>query len=793
MRYDVEVAYTRAEWIAFLSNLFGLEPFMPEQVDEELIDPAPLYTDIAGIPQEGLINAAVFNGILTDQGGAFRPNDPATRDFAAATAIRALGFGQEQKIVCEDSAEVSSPYEAYIAVDIGLMSLLNNRFCPDSVLSRQEAEQIKATVEEINGSVQRTGSGGKGIILQDGVISLDEGTPFTDDGTTLTLSASIPALSGLKEGDVVVIGLQKAFKVTGIRKRGKNLEITYTEPKIQEFIDEIDTYGTGYLDFEHFQPAPGVSVIKNGRDEPMPMALDSVELPVQDVVLDLPVPLKNDFELTFSIGFSNSTVRFGDKAVVNKETGELETRNRYLILDTTTFTSASISSEFVSEDDIRMYITKDFEGKYPVGFVPIGGLAPGTSITLEVYAVFSVDGSISITYSVPTELGVQMISDHVRYIKDFKKPETKLALSASTSVSGRLSLVLREVGISLLSCSAEAGIRASLTSNDDGKWREEEHVWCADLTAEAYFELSVMKDTIFEDYLKLFEDYVDIDLQFADVRVPIGTGHFENLKLVKECTYARGYIVGTVSELRTSTPVAGAQIDVISKEDFSVVASAMSDSLGQYRVKVKPGTYIVQASKEGYDASRRDSVSVEEDEETELNLQIYRKATPTPSPTPTPKPTPTPTAVPIPPSGTTILLKNILLTLTEFDYSAERSRPLSGINVKLYQKHSNGSFRYVGGGMTDFNGQLMLDVNVMEDYFIDGTGSSRWDEIKFTFTIDQRYPSWDELPSNSYEIGSDFGFTLEYYNRIFKATEEEEGIGYCEVGYNFTTGPEYWD
>ena len=55
------------------------------------------------------------HGILIAGGEAVQPDDLATREFAAVTAVRSMGYQADEEIQCADASEVTNPKEAFLA------------------------------------------------------------------------------------------------------------------------------------------------------------------------------------------------------------------------------------------------------------------------------------------------------------------------------------------------------------------------------------------------------------------------------------------------------------------------------------------------------------------------------------------------------------------------------------------------------------------------------------------------------------------------------------------------------
>ena len=103
--YDV----TRVQWIQELVNTFDMTV-------EGNNYPDNYYTDISADDAfyRDIMVAVEFGVIHLDAGEAFRPNDAATRDFAAETLVFCLGFQPDEDVVYTFKDTVPHPFEAQL-------------------------------------------------------------------------------------------------------------------------------------------------------------------------------------------------------------------------------------------------------------------------------------------------------------------------------------------------------------------------------------------------------------------------------------------------------------------------------------------------------------------------------------------------------------------------------------------------------------------------------------------------------------------------------------------------------
>ena len=135
---------TRAQWIDELLSAAGA----PEQ--EVVYDNVELpFTDIAEHTNKNDIMIAYANKILPEMGAEFQPDVPADREFAAVTAVKALGFQPVADILCSDAASITYKQEVETAVAMDIFRLDNEAFRPADELTRAEADTALNKIKEI--------------------------------------------------------------------------------------------------------------------------------------------------------------------------------------------------------------------------------------------------------------------------------------------------------------------------------------------------------------------------------------------------------------------------------------------------------------------------------------------------------------------------------------------------------------------------------------------------------------------------------------------------------------------
>ena len=136
--------YSRGEWVHELVSLFGLKLAKDEYPDI-------YFPDIVGTTYfDDIMVATKFGLISVEAGDDFRPDDPATREFAAQTLNYKLGIINEKKSYSySDSADVTFRDDAQVAVDQGWFALSNGKFMPEQGVTEAEKNAMFASAKDI--------------------------------------------------------------------------------------------------------------------------------------------------------------------------------------------------------------------------------------------------------------------------------------------------------------------------------------------------------------------------------------------------------------------------------------------------------------------------------------------------------------------------------------------------------------------------------------------------------------------------------------------------------------------
>ena len=585
---EVETTYTRGEWIQKLVDAVGY-PENDSQRDE-------VFNDIANSEYKDAIETAFTYGLI-EKSESFVPEQPATREFAAITAVRALGYLPSEDIVCKDVSDITYKKEVFIAVDTGLMNLEEDNFYPKRPLNTQEAQHIIKKMIEVIGSTESNGDTPVGYDFKDGVVTLDNTITYTDKDDTLIIKKT--DIKDVEIGSIIVIGYENAYKVKDCKENGDYLEITYTKPELSEFLDSMNVGGEAELDFSKFIPAEGVNVRYNSAANGIQTfgAMDDFfDVPETNVECNGVVELSGDVDLGDNWGIDYtldiSMPSVGYKFDVDFDDFKPNVKNAYIKVQQSTDLSVSFGKGTDSSDADSFICDDALEKVITLGEVPVLGTY-GVGIIVEVNLVMSAEGKFTVEYNASGTFGVQVLNNQPRNISAIQN-SISAGLAGSISVGPQIELGAQLFGCKLICFSAEGGGKASgyIKARSTG-------LVCADLTLCLYAELNAFENSLIDDWLDISLKFTIWDENNSPLKL---SKHYENLHEVPACTYENGgTIEGSVADADEHTQfIKNAKIEIINSENMKTETTVTTDANGKYTATVPGGTYIVKISKDGY-------------------------------------------------------------------------------------------------------------------------------------------------------------------------------------------------
>ena len=242
---------TRAAWIQSLVSAFSLtveNDNYPDNYFSDLTSDKPYYHDI--------LTAVDFGVVDTPLGEAFRPEEAATREFAAHTLNYCLGYQMDEETgyTFSEAQSITYPEDLQVAVTRGWFQLSGKNALPEQAITAAEKSAMLADAEAalkgevINENYQNSYS------FAEGVVVIPEGTEVTASDTTLTVQ-NCPVTIAV--GDVIAVyqnGIPVAYLTNAVTEQDGALVLTVTHLEETDAYTGIDAQGTVEASLEDVIP-----------------------------------------------------------------------------------------------------------------------------------------------------------------------------------------------------------------------------------------------------------------------------------------------------------------------------------------------------------------------------------------------------------------------------------------------------------------------------------------------------------------------------------------------------------
>ncbi len=653
-----DTTYTRGQWIQLLAEKLN---FDYSSVDIEEFDYK--YADTEASEYGLAIEMAAAYGILPtpDSEGYedpdqdipfFRPDEIATREYAAYTAIKAMGFMGEYSISCTDESSLKYPNEDAVAIQQGFLSLSNNKFNPNTALSGTDKNSIFTAIDTINASTEVDVSNPhENVTFAEGVIVdplrdiTDYSLVFNADGTISVTLPNSSYTSEISAGIVFILPPNQEY-ITGVALKAisitdigsDELTIICSEPDISEVLTNLEFEGIGTLDAGNIVAAEDViceydpnGSIEDEDDDLYPLNIvagGSVSVPgkLKYTIANKKITDKVKASGTVSIEIPDITCK------VDASVGLLSGVNlNELVISIKEKIKLTGQIEYTGyESGYQLTDTRWIPGKVELGRVPIALGTTGLSIDVVFFYNVSAKGSASITYTVVSKQGIQVRNGSTRLIHDFSQSLDSLTLKGSANAGIGLALRLNAFKLmDLIGVDAQygLGLSASFTRHITAVAT----TYCADATVYRYLTLELDTDTAFGMFIKtVWHTTYSWDLYKDDTAGDIIGGflwkfHIENGSIVDKCTFGVGSIEGYVHESSNDRAIPNARVNLYSGN--SLVKTLYSNSSGNFSLSsLNAGEYTLKVSATGY-KTYTSTVTIAKDQTTyvETLLMIDRR------------------------------------------------------------------------------------------------------------------------------------------------------------------------
>lgn len=629
---DFDKTYTRGEWLPLLAESQDIDV---DTIDRESIQWyfGDTIDDENGVLYEylyklGVIPEADNEGFDDPEQDVplFEADKLVTREYAAYTAVKILGFVDEDEeviLTCTDKEEIKYPNEVAIALKLGLFITKDDRFNPQDYISEEEKSDIFAAIKALDKSlVIDEDERANKITYNDNVIvdELNDVSAYTtsvsESGViTVEVQQEIQNVKELEEGKIIVLQKNEenpngcVVKITSISEKDGKYIITGTQPELEEVVSSVYLKDEVEASAADFVPAEGV--IAEVRDSAETAEEENIyplnineEFDTSRATIGITVPLEEGDELSFN--FSVPTIT----AIVNMNGLTL---NELAFL-TTTKTNIALESSLGEKVEKKQELG-EFKLNLPYGF----------SVTLGVYLYIKADAKASIGFVYESTSGVQYKDGMFRRINhEVKKSLDEFAVEGSASFGPGLNANIgwgpftKIIGAQL---SSGITVEASVSEHPDAA------LVCVEAAAYLPLILEFSDESLVGKALAALNIEVKVEI-FDKDNSPISVkAHLENLKRVDECTYGKGkFVINVFNENRQ--PLKNAKVTVERTGDPTDKKVAFTNSEGELIVgQLDEGSYLITTQATGYKKfEKRELIREKETVYVEAILMVPRNA-----------------------------------------------------------------------------------------------------------------------------------------------------------------------
>lgn len=567
-----EVNITRQEWIYSLYELLSLP---------KITDNQHSFDDYAQTDQQEKIESFIRRGIISlkpddDNMVYFNPQENATREFIAYTAVHALEYqlNNDTRPDWNDKEELQYPFEDMMAVKIGIVHLKDNFFLPNAYFTKSEMDIALNNIKNILNKATINNEPPNEITYKEGVEEtelsyhiIEESNKVIINDPDKTNDWKIGEVHILKSSDNIYE--DTAIKIKDIIHNQGQTVIVYDCPQLGDVITSLQLSGKTNTDGK-FIPAEDVNIENN--------------LQIRGVTTG-ELPLFGKLSLSFNV----ENISFS---------GSIDFKNiEYRLAASPSFLGVDIDEVYIAlNSSLEANVTMSTELKKPIkkelGTICDIPLAYGFMVSGKIYFILNTDGSVELSYEITEKVGVQYAKNNgIRpvHVMDMNKNNIKINAETKTGLAAELGVNLFKF-IDIAKIGAEGGIAAKGTLSNI---MESPYKFCLDTTGYLFLDM----------YAQIGPDFFNIKFSneiFNDSNSIIKFNlHFEETGLVNECTRGYGDYEGYVKRADNHIPIHNAKIQIFQngrKKD-----TTYTDSDGYFKgIKLPKNIYTMHVSASGF-------------------------------------------------------------------------------------------------------------------------------------------------------------------------------------------------
>ena len=444
--FDESKTYTRGEWVTLLLDKLNAPLMSADQIDYYYLDSLNSATGTA----VETANAYGFLPVpdvedLEQDIPLFYPDEPCTREFAAYTAVHAMGFNGENTIAMDDwsdANQVKYKDEIKIALVNNFLYLTDNTFYPQKTITGADVKSIFYAIDDLNESIKlsKDQTYDHSEILDSVVnVAADQAADYSVVKNGDVYEVTLPnkkTTDGIKVDDVIRLPESTEYatglmlKVAQISQSGDSVKLVCTVPELAEIYSKLDLAELGLPAVDSFVAAEGVTCEYNSNgsitadDSGLyPLSINaggSTEVPgtlkftiaKKKITEDLKVSGSVEVKIPDITCIAKANVGWGG---VDVDEFTLSISEKIKIASQLELTLAQSGYELTNSNGA----TRFESGRIEIGRLPIRIGATGLSFDIVFFCNVSAKGTASITYTINSTQGYQYKNGASRGIFDF--------------------------------------------------------------------------------------------------------------------------------------------------------------------------------------------------------------------------------------------------------------------------------------------------------------------------------------------------------------------------------------
>ena len=518
---------TRAEWLHDLTVMFDMtveKDNMPDDYFSDVTSAHVYYKDI--------MMAAEFGVIDIEAGQKVKPDEAATREFAAHTLNYCLGYKLEDKTYTyKDTTGIKYPDDTQIAINRGWFALESGRFNPEKTITKSEIENMVSDAKTVQDSTQIDENYKNGYEFTSNVIEIPQDVSvYVDKDKNVTI---VNCPKKITVGDTFAVyenGVAQVYTAKEITVDGSDTVIITNDVDIDKVTESVDAQGTEEGDLKQAEAVGDAQITyieggtegqayENGRAYRSRRRISGNK---KISAVKASKKLELGAGKSFTINCTLSIVSVDYKINSGKREAYVKANGTAIITGKGEWDAVAAAGKSGSIELVKI----------PVAYVGV----------ITVTAEYSMNGEVTLTYTTGFQTGLQYSpQDGFRLTKDFQMKSFTLHSKTKLSAGVTASIGLVKLPVISGKIYAKMGAQTVIESEtfDDGKSPK----MCTTVSSWLYASAGANASLDFYVTKKSFSKTYDI---FNENNSPVRlVYHFEDGHLIYPCSRglasAKGY------------------------------------------------------------------------------------------------------------------------------------------------------------------------------------------------------------------------------------------------------------